>query len=100
MPNLTLKFEAQQYHCEPCSLKQGTLVTELVRMIPKPVIAFGKLIGDEYYCCPICFDPKFTVKGRKALKDGARIKKAKVAKDPGPGTAGPGRGSRLRVVKD
>jgi hypothetical protein len=37
-------------------------------MIPKLVEAFGKLIGDEYYCCPICFEPKFTVKGRKAVK--------------------------------
>ena len=69
----TLTFKAEPYRCEPCSLRQGTPVRELVRMIPASVVAFGKLIGDEYYCCPICFEPKFTVKGRKAVNtDGTR----------------------------
>ena len=71
---LTLK--AETYYCEPCSEKQGTLVKELVRMIPVSVVIFDKLVGDEYFCCPICFEPKFTVKGRKAVK---REKVGKVA---------------------
>ncbi|MEH2517475.1 hypothetical protein V1279_003048 [Bradyrhizobium sp. AZCC 1610] len=63
-----LTFELEPYYCEPCSEKQGTLVQELVRMIPRSVVMFGKLVGDEYYCCPICFEPKFAVKGKKAVK--------------------------------
>jgi hypothetical protein len=79
-----LTFKAHEYRCDPCSLRQGTAVRELVRMIPKSVVMFGKLVGDEYYCCPICFEPKFEVKGRKAVNRG----KTKVAKDTGPGSAG------------
>jgi hypothetical protein len=99
----TLTFNCETYYCEPCSLKQGTLVKELVRMIPTSVIAFGKVIGDEYYCCPVCFDPKFTVKGRKKVGDGARVKRksASVGEDfgPGPRDAGATR-SHLTVVTD
>ena len=79
----TLIFKAEQYRCEPCSLQQGALVQELVRMIPRSVVMFGKLVGDEYYCCPVCFEPKFEVKGRKAVKHG---KSAKVATDPQSGS--------------
>src|SRR5258707_14958987 len=43
-------------------------------MIPKPYVMFGKLVGDEFYCCPICFDPKFQVKGKTKVKAGANIK--------------------------
>ncbi|WP_316194458.1 hypothetical protein [Bradyrhizobium sp. SZCCHNRI3052] len=62
-----LSFKCEGYVCEPCTNRQGTPVRELVRMIPRSVVAFGKLIGDEYWCCPICFEPKFTVKGRKPV---------------------------------
>lgn len=97
MADIKLTFECEPYYCEPCSLKQGTLVTELVRMIPKPYVMFGKLVGDEFYCCPICFDPKFQVKGKTKVKDGARIKQkpAETAeKHSGTGS------SPLRLVTD
>jgi hypothetical protein len=77
---LTLKAEV--YRCEPCSSKQGTAVHELVRMIPKSVVLFGKLVGDEFYCCPICFEPKFEVKGRKAVKHGKHGKVAGPSSGP------------------
>ncbi len=73
------------------------MVTELVRMIPRPYVMFGKLIGDEFYCCPICFDPKFQVKGKTKVKDGARVKQrpAETAeKHSGTGS------SPLRLVTD
>jgi hypothetical protein len=79
---LTLKIE--EYRCEPCTKRQGTAVRELVRMIPASVVLMGKLVGDEFYCCPICFEPKFEVKGRKAVKRG----KTEVAADPRPRSAG------------
>ena len=85
MAEVVLTLKAEPYYCEPCSLKQGTLVRELVRMIPKSVVLFDKLVGDEFYCCPICFEPKFTVKGRKAFKRG---KAEEVAGDPEPGSSG------------
>ena len=69
MADLTLKLDVSEYWCEPCTLRQGTPVRELVRMIPKSVVVFGKLVGPEYYCCPICFEPKFDVKTRKPLKN-------------------------------
>jgi hypothetical protein len=71
----TLTFRAEQYACEPCSLRQGTPVRELVRMIPVSVVAFGKLVGTEYYCCPICFEPKFDVKTKKPVKGRAGAEK-------------------------
>lgn len=86
MAEVITELKAEPYYCEPCSLKQGTLVRELVRMIPRSVVLFDKLVGDEYYCCPICFEPKFTVKGKKAIKRG---KAAEVAGNPEPG--GPGK---------
>lgn len=86
MAEIVLELKAEQYFCEPCSLKQGTLVRELVRMIPKSVVLFDKLVGDEYYCCPICFEPKFTVKGKKKVKHGA--KDPKMAAHSEPGSAG------------
>lgn len=82
MANIVTELKAEVYHCEPCSLQQGTLVRELVRMIPRSVVLFDKLIGDEFYCCPICFEPKFTVKGKKAVKRGET---AEVAGNPEPG---------------
>jgi hypothetical protein len=99
-----LTFKCEPYFCEPCSLKQNTLVTELVRMIPKPYLICGKLTGDEFYCCPICFDPKFKVKGKTKVRDGARIKKKPEAgnsADPGTGRGGhvPSP-SPLRLVSD
>jgi hypothetical protein len=68
MADLTLKLDVTEYRCEPCSLRQGTPVRELVRMVPKSVVAFGKLVGPEYFCCPICFEPKFDAKTRKPVK--------------------------------
>ncbi|TYO65515.1 hypothetical protein FXV83_16420 [Bradyrhizobium hipponense] len=72
MADLTLKLEASEYRCEPCTLRQGTVVRELVRMIPKSVVVFGKLVGPEYYCCPICYEPKFDAKTRKPVKNGVK----------------------------
>jgi len=63
---LTLTIE--EYRCDPCSVKQGTVVRELIRMIPASVVMMGKLVGDEFFCCPICFEPKFEVKGRRPVK--------------------------------
>jgi hypothetical protein len=91
MADLTLKFEATEYRCDPCSLRQGTPVRELVRMIPKSVVVFGKLEGPEYFCCPICFEPKFDVKSRKPVNG-----KTTVAEDPG--RRGRGK-ARLRAVE-
>jgi hypothetical protein len=58
---------ASMYHCETCTPRQGTLVTELVRMIKTPAILNGELVADEHWGCPICLEPKFPVKkgGRK-----------------------------------
>lgn len=62
--DLTLSAEA--YRCVPCSNKQGTDVRELIRMIPASIVLDGTLVGDEWYCCPICYEPKFLVSTRKA----------------------------------
>lgn len=78
----SLTFKSEEYRCEPCSLRQGTAVRELVRMIPYSVKVFDGLVGDEYFCCPICFDPKFSVKGRKPVKEGSRIKRILAGEDP------------------
>ena len=92
MADLNLKLEVSEYRCEPCTLRQGTVVRELVRMIPKSVVVFGKLVGPEYFCCPICFEPKFDVKSRSPVKHG----NAPVAEDSG---AGGRRKARVSVVK-
>ena len=68
---LTLKLEP--YFCEPCSNQKGTLVQELVRMIPQSFLVFDKLVGDEYYCCAVCFEKKFLVKGRKMVKSRKQV---------------------------
>jgi hypothetical protein len=91
MAELTLKLDVTEYRCEPCTLRQGTPVRELVRMIPKSVVVFGKLEGPEYFCCPICFEPKFDVKSRKRVNA-----KTTVATDPG--RRGRGKAS-LRAVE-
>jgi hypothetical protein len=70
----TLTFSAKEYRCEPCTQQRGAPVRELVRMVPVSVIAFGKLVGTEYFCCPICFEPKFDVKSRKPVKNGTERK--------------------------
>lgn len=77
MVELTIKLQVSEYLCEPCTMRQGTPVRELVRMIPESVIALGRLEGFEFYCCPICFEPKFDVKSRKPVKwnKGKRVSK-------------------------
>jgi hypothetical protein len=90
MADLNLKLDISEYRCEPCTLRQGTPVRELVRMVPKSVVVFGKLVGPEYFCCPICFEPKFDAKTRKPVNG-----KTTVAEDPGAGERGK---SRLRAV--
>ena len=97
MADLTLKLDISEYRCEPCSLRQGTPVRELVRMIPKSVVVFGKLVGPEYYCCPICFEPKFDVKSRKPVNGKAAVAKGSGA--GGEGKAGGSRKARVSVVK-
>src|ERR1700741_928406 len=97
MADLSLKLEVSEYRCEPCTLRQGVTVRELMRMIPKSVVVFGKLVGPEYYCCPICFEPKFDVKSRKPVNG-----KAAVAKGSGTGgesKAGGRRKGRVTAVK-
>lgn len=95
MTTETITLSVQEYRCEPCSLKQGTAVRELVRMIPRSVIMNGELVGDEFYCCPICFEAKFPVKKRKVSKD-AQIALAKDTN--GRRSAKPVSG-RIRLVK-
>lgn len=70
MANLSLVVDF--YRCEPCSRKQGTEVTELVRMMPKAAIFNGQLVGTEHWCCPICFEPKFPVKKPRTQTAGAK----------------------------
>ncbi|WP_298962245.1 hypothetical protein [uncultured Methylobacterium sp.] len=62
-----ISITAEAYICEPCTRKQGTPVTELVRMMKSPAILNGALVGDEHWGCPICLQPKFPVRknGRK-----------------------------------
>jgi len=62
-PQISLVVDG--YQCDACTKRQGTPVRELVRMIPRAVIMNGKLVGDEWYCCPICFEPKAEVKTRR-----------------------------------
>jgi len=95
MATENIKLSIQEYRCEPCSLRQGTAVRELVRMIPKSVVMMGKLVGDEYFCCPICFEPKFEVKGRGLIGHG----KTKVAKNTGTRSEGKRSPDRVRLVK-
>ncbi|WP_316196581.1 hypothetical protein [Bradyrhizobium sp. SZCCHNS3053] len=94
MADLKLKLEITEYRCEPCTMKQGVLVRELVRMIPKSVVVFGKLVGPEYFCCPICYEPKFDAKTRKPVN----AKRAVEPDESGPSPR-PRRGKGVRVVK-
>lgn len=52
-------FTVDLYHCEPCSIERDTLVTDLVRHMKNPTRVQGKLVGDEYWTCPFCLEPKF-----------------------------------------
>lgn len=64
---MTLKLE--QYRCDSCSLERRETVQALVRMIPYGVMIDGKIIIDEWWCCPRCFEPKFQAKrGKDYLK--------------------------------
>ncbi len=58
------------YECDTCSEDRGEPVTELVRMMKTPAIFNGHVVGDEYWGCPMCLEPKFPVKknGRKPPK--------------------------------
>jgi hypothetical protein len=94
MADLTLKLEVTEYRCDPCSERQGTVVRELMQMIPKSVVVFGKLVGPAYWCCPICFEPKFDVKTRKPVNA-----KRAVEPDAGGSQRRPGKKQNLRVVK-
>ncbi len=68
MTKTTLSIAAQAYRCEPCSLRQGTDVRELIRMVPLSLVIDGKLVGDEWYCCPVCYQPKFHCRTRKSVE--------------------------------
>ncbi|TXM68188.1 hypothetical protein [Methylobacterium sp. WL120] len=61
---MTVQFtlSASAYRCDPCTRRQGTVVSELVRMIKAPALLNGELVGDEHWGCPICLEPKFPVK--------------------------------------
>ncbi len=65
MASIELTLNVQPYFCEPCHDDRGEVVQALVRMVPKAVVMNGKMIGDEWYCCPVCFDKKFPVRNRK-----------------------------------
>jgi hypothetical protein len=69
MSSITLSITSEAYRCEPCSKKQGTDVTELIRMIPMSIVLEGKLVGDEFWSCPICLRPKFHVRTRRKFED-------------------------------
>jgi hypothetical protein len=85
----TLSLSASVYRCEPCSLQQGTEVAELVRMIPLGMVINGKIVGPEYYCCPVCYEPKFDARTKRKIGHGKRKKR------DGTGGSGSSRGPRL-----
>lgn len=60
------RIDITAYACEPCSTRQNTPVTELVRMVKDGFVVDGKLVGDEWYCCAICFDKKFLCRTRES----------------------------------
>jgi hypothetical protein len=72
--SLSLRVEA--YKCDDCSARQGTPVRELVRMIPRSVVMNGRLVGDEWWGCPICLTAKFPVRTRKDMRHGPRKRSA------------------------
>ena len=65
MSSLSLSTEA--YRCEPCSVEEGRVVRELVRMIPLALVIDGEMVGEEFWCCPVCRQPKFSIKSRKKI---------------------------------
>lgn len=66
---VTLSLVVDEYHCEDCVKTKGTVVRELVRMMPRAAIMNGELVGTEWWCCPVCFGKKFEV-GKKARAKG------------------------------
>jgi hypothetical protein len=82
--DIGLKLAAEAYRCDPCTRKQGVVVRELVRMMPMSVVLNGRIVGEEFYCCPICFEPKFNVKsgkkvGKPSINRGASAKGPRIA---------------------
>lgn len=71
MTSTEITLNVTPYACEPCFEERGQHVEALVRMVPRAVVMNGQLIGDECYCCPVCFDPKFRVKGHTAVRQKA-----------------------------
>lgn len=70
--SMEIRISASAYRCEPCTRRQGTPVTELVRMIKTPAVLNGELVGDEHWGCPICLEPKFPVKAPGRPKAAAK----------------------------
>ena len=72
-----MNMSVSTYQCEPCSLERGAPVRALVRMVPVAVVMNDEMVGEEFYCCPHCFQPKFSAKTRKKF-----VAKPKASKKP------------------
>lgn len=79
-----IRLSASQYVCESCTLEQGKPMTALVRMMPKSVILFDKLVGNEWWGCPRCFEPKFLVKPPKKTQKNDKAKALPPVAAPAP----------------
>lgn len=67
--SVELTLVIDNYYCEDCFRRDGVEVRALVRMIPLGVVMNDELVGDEYWCCPHCHRPKFSIKKpRRAVK--------------------------------
>jgi hypothetical protein len=81
---IEVSLRANLYVCESCTLEQGKPITALVRMMPKAVVLFDKLVGDEWWGCPRCFEPKFPVKPSKKAPKNDEAKALLPAAAPAP----------------
>ena len=61
--------------CGTC-IKSGVSTTALVRMMPKAAILNGKLIGLEYWGCPVCLTLHFPISAEAKKQWGKRKQKA------------------------
>lgn len=50
----------------------------LVRMVPIAVVMDNEMVGEEFYCCPVCFEPKFFAKNRKKFVAKSKPSKPKL----------------------
>lgn len=57
-----LTLELENYFCKDCLRDRDIHVKSLVRMIPNSIVFNKCIVGDEYWCCPVCHLPKFQTK--------------------------------------